>query len=257
MATSRKTSSVHRRPQALTRERIVDAALALVEEDGLQAFSTRRLGERLGCEAMSIYHHFPSKQHLLDALVEHAISTVDVPEPGEDAPVQLRRTMASYRAMTRRFAALFPLISVHRHNTPRGVRFLESVLRLIRAIEPDVERAARHFRILGYYLVGAALDETAGYARGPSAAEPASDEFIVRECPCLAESAPYFQSREWDATFDLGVELLLAGMGPATLPERPSAVAAPKPAKRAPRMQTPNRRVKARSAKSRPRATRA
>ena len=57
-----------RRPrprEPLTRERIVEAALAVVEAEGLAAFSTRKLGERLGCEAMSIYHHFPSKQHLL------------------------------------------------------------------------------------------------------------------------------------------------------------------------------------------------
>ena len=66
---------------ALTRERIVQAALELVNERGLGPFSTRQLGERLGCEAMSIYHHFKSKQHLLDALVEHAITSVEVPEP--------------------------------------------------------------------------------------------------------------------------------------------------------------------------------
>src|SRR5205814_1947175 len=66
----------------LSRERIVEAALALIHDEGLGAFSTRKLGSRLHVEAMSIYHHFPSKQHLLDALVEHAIAAVDVPERG-------------------------------------------------------------------------------------------------------------------------------------------------------------------------------
>src|SRR2546422_6366502 len=113
----------------LTPERIVDAALALVHQDGLAGLSTRRLGQRLGCEAMSIYHHFPSKQHLLDALVEHAIGTVDVPEPGPDALTRVRRSLYSYRAMARRFPALFPLVAVHRLNTPAGVRFIESILR--------------------------------------------------------------------------------------------------------------------------------
>src|SRR5438477_12031705 len=92
----------HGPSQPLSRDRIVDAALALIHDDGLAAFSTRKLGERLGCEAMSIYHHFPSKQHLLDALVEHAIQTVEVPEPGPGAIERLRRSLYSYREMAHR-----------------------------------------------------------------------------------------------------------------------------------------------------------
>src|SRR4051812_14453640 len=55
---------------ALSRERIAAVALALVDREGLAALSTRRLGDELGCEAMSIYHHFPNKAHLMDALVD-------------------------------------------------------------------------------------------------------------------------------------------------------------------------------------------
>jgi len=202
----------HAPAQPLSPERIVDAALALIHDDGLAAFSTRKLGERLGCEAMSIYHHFPSKQHLLDALVEHAIRTVDVPEPGPDLIGRLRRSLYSYREMAHRFPALFPLIALHRLNMPIGVRFIESILRLIRAVEPEPELAARQFRVVGYYLTGACLDETSGYARGPSAAEPVSNEFIARECPRLIEAAPYFQQPHWDKTFDLGVELVIEAL---------------------------------------------
>jgi len=161
---------------------------------------------------MSIYHHFPSKQHLLDALVEHAIRTVDVPEPGPDLIGRLRRSLYSYREMAHRFPALFPLIALHRLNMPVGVRFIESILRLILAVEPDPELAARQFRVVGYYLTGACLDETSGYARGPSAAEPVSNEFIARECPRLIEAAPYFQQPHWDRTFDLGVELVIEAL---------------------------------------------
>jgi hypothetical protein len=92
------------------------------------------------------------------------------------------------------------------------VLFIESILALIRAAEPDTERAARVFRAVGYYLIGAGLEETAGYARGPSAAEPVSDEFIAQNCPGLVASAPFFQEREWDATFSLGIDLLLTGL---------------------------------------------
>jgi AcrR family transcriptional regulator len=204
--------------EPLSPERIVEAALALIGESGRDAFSTRKLGERLGCEAMSIYHHFPSKQHLLDALVEHAIATVEIPAPGPDPHADLRGVLYSYRAMARRFPALFPLIALHRLNTPAGVQFIEAIVRLIRAVEPDTERAARSFRAMGYYLIGAGLEETAGYARGPSAAEPVSDSYIAEHCPNLIACAPYFQSQHWDATFEFGVDLLMKGVRPPAKP---------------------------------------
>ena len=196
----------------LSRERIVDAALELVEAETLQGFSTRKLGDKLGCEAMSIYHHFPSKQHLLDALVAHAISSVEIAEPGHtlsETGQRLQKAVYSYRAMARRWPALYQLIAVHRLNMPEGVRFIERLLRLIHhSTGGDTERTAREFRAVGYYLTGAALEETAGYARGPSSAQPVDDAFIARECPLLASVAPYFQPQHWDATFEFGLEAM-------------------------------------------------
>jgi AcrR family transcriptional regulator len=193
----------------LTREGIVEAALALVGDESLAGLTTRRLGRRLGCQAMSIYHHFPSKQHLLDALVGHAIASVEVPEPGPDVDMRLRLALDSYRAMARRWPALFPLVAVHRLDMPAGVRFIESVLRLIHSATGDDELTARQFRVLGDYIVGAGIDETAGYARGPSAAEPVDAAFIARECPRLAAAAPFFQPAHRDATWQSGIDALL------------------------------------------------
>ena len=193
---------------ALTPARIVEAALSLIADDGLDAFSTRKLGERLGCEAMSIYHHFPSKKHLLDALVDHAISSIEV-GPEHDPVERLRHLLRSYRAMANRWPALYPLMAVHRLNTPIGVTMIERFLAAVHAVVPDAELAARHFRTLGYYITGAALDETAGYAKGPSAAEPVSDAYVAEHCPLLAAAAPFFASKHWQATYELGLDALL------------------------------------------------
>jgi len=221
-----------RRPrEPLTRERIVEAALAVVEEEGLAAFSTRKLGERLGCEAMSIYHHFPSKQHLLDALVEHALASVVVPPAGDDPLAAMRTSLDSYRAMARRWPALFQLIALHRLNMPAGIRFLESILRLIHSVIGDDELTARHFRVMGYYLVGVGLEESAGYARGPSAAEPVDEAFIVREAPLLARMGRFFQEPEWDATFRLGIDALI-GRGLADAAQLRAAAPTLAPTKR-------------------------
>lgn len=198
--------------QPLSRERIVQAALDEVAENGLSALSMRKVGQRLGREAMSLYHHFPSKQHLLDAMVDHAIGSIAPPPPALAPMARLRHAIDGYRAMANRFPALFPLIAVHRLNTPAGVRYIESILDLVRAVVPDDELAARYFRVIGYYIAGAGLDESAGYAKGPSAAEPVDGTFIARECPQLVRAARYFQPPHWDATFALGVDALLAAL---------------------------------------------
>jgi AcrR family transcriptional regulator len=196
----------------LTRERIITAALGIVAADGLAGLSTRKLGQALGCEAMSIYHHFPSKRHLLDALVDAAIESVPSPPPDLPPLDCLRHQAYAYRAMAHRHPQLYPLIAVHRLNTPAGVRLIERALRIVAGLAPDVETATRFFRALGYYITGAALDETAGYARGPSAAEPVSDDFIARECPHLAAAAPYAKPEHWDRTFALGLDALLGSL---------------------------------------------
>jgi len=181
------------RPQ-LTRERIVAAALALIERDGLGAFSVRGLGAALGCEPMSVYHYFPAKVHLQDALVDDALASV-LTDPRDADPFDRLRAMArSYRALAQRHPKLYPLIATHRLDTPTGVRFTEQALRLVHAAIPGDRLAAQYFRVLAYYLTGAALDETAGNANGPLAAER-------------------FDGAEWrERAFELGLDSLLDAM---------------------------------------------
>ncbi len=216
----------------LSRERVIAAALALIERDGLGAFSLRGLGASLGCEPMSLYHYFPSKSHLLDAALDRVIGELATRPPGEDPVARLRQMMLSFRALPHRHPKLFPLLAIHRMNTPTGVRVIDEALALVRAAVPDDRLAAQWLRALMYYVTGAALDETAGYAKGPSAAEPVSDGYIAEHCPNLAAAAPYFKSGWWDSTFELGLESLLESMRAAAPPvkvEDAPAPALPKP----------------------------
>jgi AcrR family transcriptional regulator len=195
----------------LSRERIAAAALALVDREGLPALSTRRLGDELGCEAMSIYHHFPNKAHLMDALVDLMLAEARVAAEG-DWLERLRRTAHGFRAMALKHPKFFPFFAVHRLNTRAGAAFINGVIGILREAGFSDSDAARYFREIGYYLVGAALDETAGYAKGPSAAEPVSDETIAADFKHLAAAAPYFQPAHFQATFETGLEILLEGI---------------------------------------------
>jgi AcrR family transcriptional regulator len=213
----------------LSRERIVDSAMDLVERHGLPGLTTRRLGAALGCEAMSIYHHFPSKQHLLDALVERAIAGVAEPPPGVHPIERLRFIGHEYRRVAHRHPRLFPLLALHRLNMPAGVAFIERMLRHFHDALPDDKLAAQAFRLFGHYVIGAALDETSGYAEGPSAAEPVGDDYVAAHCPRLAAAAPYFKRPYFDSTFELGFELILEGIAESRERLFARARAAPKP----------------------------
>ena len=63
----------------LTRDRVLQAALALADAGGIEALSMRKLGEAVGVEAMSLYNHVPSKADLLDGLVDLVFSEIELP----------------------------------------------------------------------------------------------------------------------------------------------------------------------------------
>ena len=218
----------------LSRERIAAATLALFDAHGLPALTFGRLGEALSCEAMSVYHYFPSKRHLLDALVEHVLGGIREPPAELDAIDRLRFLGREYRTMAHRHPKFFPHAALHRLNMPAGVAFIERMLRHFHAALPDDRLAAQAFRIFGYYVIGAALDETAGHAAGPSAAEPVNDEYVARECPRLAAATPYFKRPHFESTFELGFEMMLRGIAdlraamPAEAPRAPKPVVRPK-----------------------------
>lgn len=94
------------RREPLSRERLMAAAIELADAEGLPAVTMRGLGTRVGVEAMSLYHHLPGKDALLDGLVEaviaevmDAISALEEPEPPPDWKATLRRRFLTARSV--------------------------------------------------------------------------------------------------------------------------------------------------------------
>jgi AcrR family transcriptional regulator len=196
----------------LSRERIELAALDLIEEDGLENFSTRRLGERLGCEAMSIYHHFPSKSHLLNALLDRVVAAQPLPPKDIDPVERIRQLGYCYRQVGYDHPKLFQYIAVHRMNTRTALTFLNEAVEAFAGLGLDPETTARLFRSYSYYVTGATLDETSGYAKGPSAAEPVPDEEVARDFPYVVAVGRYFKPEQFERTFATGLEIFLAAI---------------------------------------------
>ena len=81
MAKPRNTRTRSRSP--LTRERVLDAAIALADESGIDALSMRRLGQELGVEAMSLYNHVQNKSDLLGGITDRVVRKIEMPETGD------------------------------------------------------------------------------------------------------------------------------------------------------------------------------
>lgn len=205
-----KISSRKREP--LSPGRIVLAAFEVIEAEGLAEFSTRKLALRLGCEAMSIYHHFPAKAHLMDALVDSAVASLRPIPPELDFIEGQRFAAFEYRAMGLRQPAFFPFMSVHRMNTPTALSWLDAMIACYRKAGFSDRDASHYFRQFGYYIIGAVLDETAGYARGPSTAAPVPFEVLKRDFPNVLSAGPHFGQSEWQRIFELGLEIELEGL---------------------------------------------
>ena len=127
----------------LSRDTIEHAALELIEREGLANFSMRKLGALVGVEAMSLYHHYPSKAHLLDTLLDRLISTVEVPSPPLPIRERLRRAGIAYRAVALRHPQFAQFVLLHRMNTAAGVSFLERLVK-----ETDENLNLREFALV-------------------------------------------------------------------------------------------------------------
>ena len=199
--------------QRLTRERIEVEALALIDEEGIDAFSTRNLGKRLGCEAMSIYHYFPSKAHILDALVDRVLGGMPIPDKSLSPAQRLRAFAHSWRAFARPHPRFYQWITLHRGNSETVTRFLDEILDCFYDAGLPPEQATRGFLILGYYMTGALLDETSGYARGPSSLVPLPAEVVERDYPRVALIERVATVEHFDEMFERGFAALLREFG--------------------------------------------
>jgi AcrR family transcriptional regulator len=200
----------------LSRRRVLEAALRIVDSEGLNALTMRRLGRELGVEAMSLYRHVPNKDALLDGIVELIVLEIEVPADVDgDWKEAARQIVRSYRRAAHSHPNAFPLVTMRPLNTPEGLRRLDATFEILRRAGLDEPTAIVAFRTLASYTRGFALEEVTGRAIG---AEPlGSDRLDPRalpadEFPRLAELAPRLVAADRDAEFERGVDLILTGL---------------------------------------------
>jgi len=208
--TRKSTKTRSSEPSSLSRETIRDEALRLIDEEGIAAFSTRKLGRALGCEAMAIYWYYPSKEALLDAVVDKLMSRLSRLEKRdrEDWVDVLREVAHAYRSIAHDHPQAFPLIATRRFATEETYGVLEQLFELARSQGIPDRTTARFFRVVSAYCSGIALNELAALREltDPNIA-------VVRgKFERVASVFEWLEPRHHDDLFDFGLEILLESL---------------------------------------------
>ncbi len=211
------------RQALLTRERIVAAAIDLLDAEGLAALSTRRLADELGVRAPSLYNHFATKDEILEAVADAITATVDT-SPFERLPwpEALAGWARGYRAAVVAHPNGIPLLATGPGLRPTALRMADAVYGALVGAGWPAGYATRIGAAIRYLVVGSALGSFAGgFVADP--AVYAADYPHLHEAHRLAEH----RDRVDVGAFELALTSLIDG-----LVTRYPAVAASPPAQR-------------------------
>ncbi len=206
----------------LSRERVLDAAIKLVDQGGLGSLSMRKLGQELGVEAMALYYHFANKDEVIDGIVDIVFSEIELPTDGTDWRTAMRRRAISMRDVLLRHRWAINLMESRRNAGPANLRHHDAVIGNLRAAGFENAMVARAYSLLDAYIYGFALtkinlpfdatEEVAEVAQGML------QRFPVNEYPNLvAYIAEHLKpGYDYGDDFEYGLDLILDGLEKAS-----------------------------------------
>jgi len=216
------TTRATRATPSLSRERILAAAMELADQDGIDALSMRRLGQRLGVDPMSLYYHVGDKDDLLGGLAETVVAESTPPAGGDDADwrTTLRATILAARSTMLRHPWAAGVIESRATPGPATMRHMEVVLATLRRGGFSVDLAHHALHVLGSRVLGFSQDLFDD--RGAGDADPDEAARMARAWaeafPNIAELAMAVRHDgglggcDDDVEFRFGLDLILDGL---------------------------------------------
>ena len=203
----------------LTRERVLQAAIERADQGGLEALTMRKLGQELGVEAMALYHHFASKDDLVDGMVDLVFGEIDVPGDGRDWRRAMRKRAISVRDALLRHRWAIGLMESRRTPGPANLRHHDAVIGSLRAGGFDIAMAAHAYSLLDSYIYGFALTKmNLPFETSEDVGEVAQtmlEPFSAGEYPHLMEILTDHVMQpgyDYGDEFEYGLDLILDGL---------------------------------------------
>ena len=211
----------------LSREHIVETAIALADAGGFDSLTMRKLGEQLGTSAMSLYYYVPNKEDLVDAMIDVVFAEIDVPTTDVEWRTAMRRRAHSTRRALNRHRWAVGRMEGRTTPGPASLRLHDAVLGCLREAGFSIEATVYAYSVQDAYIYGFALqekdlpfDDAEG---GAAIAEAQYQEYDAleaeRQLGELAQAFPYLAEvvvghvakvgYDFAAAFEDGLELIL------------------------------------------------
>jgi AcrR family transcriptional regulator len=213
---------VRRRP-ALTRHQVLETALALIDADGVEALSMRRIGRALDRDPMRLYRFASSKEELLDGVVELVLGELCIPAAeGAGWEDVLRRTARGFRDVALAHPHVVPLLVTRPLATPLALRPLgtlrplEQLLELLIGAGFDARGALHAYRLYMGFLQGHVLNELQERVHDPDETDDllrlGLHRLPVREFPRIRSLAAELAAYDGLQELDEGLDVVIGGL---------------------------------------------
>jgi AcrR family transcriptional regulator len=212
-----KRSVVTQGRTPLNRERVLRAALALADADGLEALSMRRLAKRLRVEAMSLYNHVANKEEILAGIIDLVVGEIDLPAGEPEWKAALRRNAISAKDAFLRHPWASNLMLAQQSSGPAQMRRADWMLRTLREAGLSEEHTYHAFHVLEAYIVGITVQHLSFPYEGQELRDLATSFLqrlpadgypdLVHHIRQHVEPDPALQGG-----FELGLDLILEGL---------------------------------------------
>ncbi len=205
--------------EPLTRERALRVAIELADAGGLAELTMRRLAQELGVEAMSLYHHVPSKDAILDGMIDLVFREIELPSPSLDWKTALARRSRSARAALVRHPWAIGLMESRAAPGPANLEHHDAVLGSLRRAGFSIPLTAHAYAVLDAFVYGFAHTEIQlpfhDAEETHEVAQAIFERFPAGAYPHLAELATEHVLKpgySYGDEFEYGLALVLDGL---------------------------------------------
>lgn len=205
--------------QRLSVDRVLDGAVALADEIGVDAFTIRKLADALDTRPMTIYHHLASKDAILDGMVDRVFAQIDRPPAELGWKDAMRHRCLSAREVLSRHWWAAPLMESRTNPGPETLGHHDAVLGCLRRGGLSLEMTGHAYALLDSYLYGFALQEANLPATGAAEMADLAGQIIeplpAGTYPHLTEFATGHVLQpgyDFGAEFEFGLDLILDGL---------------------------------------------
>ena len=203
----------------LSRERVLEAAMKVADEGGIDALTIRSLAQSLGVKPMSVYYYVANKDEILDGIVDLVFSQIELPKADGDWRAEIRRRAHSARRVLRAHPWAIGLMESRTSPGPATLRHHDAVIATLRGAGFSQALTAHAYALLDSYTYGFALQEVGLPFEGSDSvaeiAEPIMERFATGDYPHLTEMATdhYLQpGYDFGDEFEWGLDLILEAL---------------------------------------------